>query len=309
MRQTARRKSMSVTRRRALAWDDQQAFLAVIEEGSLSGAARRLSITQPTVRARVAALEAALGTALFTRSAGGMVPTRQAQALADHARAMQRASDALVRASSGVPGAVVGTVRISVSEFVGIELLPPMLAELRAEHPGLCLELVLSNRNANLLEQEVDVAVRMAPPSQQALIVSKVAAIPLGLFAHERYLAGRPAVRELDDLVHHDVVGPDRSREDLALLDRLLPGFPPDRLVLRTDSHPAQLAAARAGLGIAFAQVPAARRSPGLVRVLPELAIGVLDTWLVTHEDLRHVPRVRAVIDHLARAFRDPGQL
>ena len=209
-------------------WDGQQAFLAVLEEGSLSAAARRLAITQPTVRARVAALETALGTVLFTRSANGMVPTAQAEALAGHVRAMQRASDALVRSASGEPGVIAGTVRISMSEFVGIEVLPPMLSDLRQDHPALRLELDLSNRNANLLEQEVDVAVRNSPPQQQALVASKVAAIPLGLFAHERYLADRknPARdRRSGGTRHHRTgSGTRRARTACAATARTVPG-------------------------------------------------------------------------------------
>lgn len=165
-------------------WDDQRAFLLVLETGSLSAAARRLGVAQPTVRARIEALEYALRTVLFTRSARGLVPTEQARALGTSARAMARASDAFVRAASATPGEVAGVVRLSVPEFVGIEVLPPMLGRLRQQHPGLIVELALSNALANLMEQEVDVAVRMSPPRQEALVAKKVASIPLGLFAH-----------------------------------------------------------------------------------------------------------------------------
>lgn len=286
-------------------WDDQRAFLAVMEEGSLSGAARRLSVSQPTIRARVAALEAVLGKALFTRSVTGMVPTAEAHGLLGHARAMQRASEALVRSASGAPQDPSGVVRLSVSEFVGIEILPPMLARLRENHPALRLEIVLSNRSANLLEQEADIALRMTEPRQQSLVVRKVAAIPLGFFAHHAYLARRGTPATLDDLSRHDLIGPDRAQGDLAAFAGLFPDLPADRMAIRTDSHPAQLAAARAGLGIAVVQVPAAERHPELARVLPHLTVATLDTWIATHEDLRHLPRIRVVMDHLDRAFAE----
>ena len=284
-------------------WDDQRAFLAVIDGGSLSEAARRLGISQPTVRARIAALEAALGDALFTRAVKGMVPTKQALTLAKHVRAMQRASDALVRAASAPAGEVAGTVRLGVSEFVGIEVIPPMLASLRARHPGLRVELVLSNVSANLLEQEVDVALRMTEPKQQALVARKIATIPIGLYAHKRYFVDRGIPKTVQELSNHDMIGSDRSRDDLALAARALPDLPPDCFVLRTDSHPAQFAAVRAGLGIAAVQVPVARTCADLVRILPDIQIAVLETWIVIHEDLKHTPRVRAVVDHLATTF------
>lgn len=284
-------------------WDDQRVFLAVLEEGSLSAAARRLGMAQPTVRARVAMLERALGTVLFTRSVNGLVPTEQARALTDPARAIARASDAFIRAASAPAGEIAGAVRVSVSEFVGIEVLPTMLASLREVHPGIVVELDLSNAPADLLDQEVDIAVRMHPPAQAALVAKKVGAIPLGLFAHAGYLdrRGQPSSRE--ELSDHDFIGPDRTRADLELARALLPELRRERFVLRTDSHPAQLAAARAGLGIAVVQRPIGRADPTLRAVLPELMIASLETWIVMHEDLRTLPRVRAVYDHLAKAF------
>ena len=296
---------MSRSARPQAAWEDQRAFLAVIEDGSLSAAARRLGLSQPTVRARIVSLEQALGSALFVRSVGGMVPTSQALTLADHARAMRRASDAMMRAASSSPGEIAGNVRLSASEFMGIEVLPAMLASLRARHPGIRVELVVSNEVANLLEQEVDVAVRTTDPRQQALVARKVARIPLGLFAHQSYLAGRGTPAALADLARHDVIGPDRHQADLALAAPLMAHLPPGGFALRTDSHPAQFAAARAGLGIAAVQVPVAEACANLVRVLPGIQIGLLEAWVVSHEDLRHVPRVRAVIELLAEAFAD----
>jgi DNA-binding transcriptional LysR family regulator len=284
-------------------WDDQQAFLAVLEEGSLSGAARRLGVAQPTVRARVEALEHALGAVLFTRSVNGLVPTEQARALADPARAMARASDAFVRAASAPPGEVAGAVRLSVAEFVGVEVLPPMLATLRAAHPRIIVEVSLSNAAADLLEQEVDIAVRMHPPRHEALVAKKVGAIPLSLFASPDYLARRGTPAGLEDLVTHDFIGPDRERADLEFAARMHPGLTRERFVARTDSHPAALAFARAGLGIAVVQRPIGRADPRLAPVLPDLVINRLDTWIVTHGDLRQVPRVRAAFDHLVEAF------
>ncbi|WP_218036453.1 LysR family transcriptional regulator [Sphingobium sp. EM0848] len=285
-------------------WDDQHAFLAVLEEGSLSAAARRMGVAQPTMRARIEALERRLGTVLFTRSVKGLVPTEQARLLSDAARAMHRASEAFVRAASAPPGEVAGNVRLSVSDFVGIEVLPRMLTGLRAQAPLLIVEVEMSNGLANLLEQEVDVAVRMAPPRQNALVAQKVASIPLGLFAHMDYLAARGVPETVADLAGHDLIGPDRARADLDVVAALLPELHRNRFILRTDSHPAQLAAARAGLGIAVAQRPIGLSDPALRPVLPGLPLPDLDTWIVMHEDLRETPRVRALFDHLVREFQ-----
>ena len=180
-----------------------------------------------------------------------------------------------------------------------------MLAKLREWHPGLIVEFVLSNASANLLEQEVDIAVRMSPPLQEALVAKKVASIALGLFAHVDYLARRGCPETPGGLACHDLIGPDRTLADLGCLATMLPDLDRGRFVVRTDSHPAQLVAARAGLGIAVVQRPIGLADPTLRPVLPELTIERLDTWIVTHENLRELPRVRVVFDHLAVAFRD----
>jgi DNA-binding transcriptional LysR family regulator len=216
---------------------------------------------------------------------------------------MARASDAFVRAAGARSDRVAGVVRLSVSEFVGVAVLPAMLARLRKRYPELILEIEISNASANLIEQEVDVAVRMTPPRQAALVARKVPAIQLGFYAHADYLSERGTPLNPSDLARHDLIGPDRNRAELEVIAQLLPELARQRFVVRTDSHPAQLAAVRAGLGIGVVQRAIGRREPALVQVLPDLALGNLETWIVTHEDLRDTPRVRAVFDHLVEEF------
>ncbi|WMT90949.1 LysR family transcriptional regulator [Pelagibacterium sp. H642] len=287
----------------SISWDDQRIFLAVLETGSLSAAARRLGLSHPTVRTRIEALEHALGAVLFTRSVNGLTPTETAEALRETARTMALASDLFVRQASAPHGEIAGTVRISVPEMMGVEVVPPMLRTLREKHPRLRVELSLSNAQADILAHEVDLAVRTVAPRQGALVARKVAAIPIGLFASPDYIARRGMPETLNDLAEHDLIGPDRSRSDITIAEGLGPQFSLDRFVLRTDSHPAQVAAARAGVGIAVCQVPLGEADLRLVRVIPDFSIHLLDTWVVTHENLSRVPRIRAVFDHLVTAF------
>ncbi len=281
-------------------WDLYGAFLAVMQGGSLSAAARSLGVTQPTVRRQIEKLESMLGVVLFTRASNGLVPTELAIATLPHAESIAATARAFVRSVSGATDGDRGTVRLACSEVVGIEVLPPMLAELIARHPRLQLELVLSNRNEDLLRRDADLAVRMARPTQEGLVTRKVGRIELGLFATDAYLAHHRAPAKLGDLLRddHALVGRDRDRGIIgALAHAGLPTRPRD-YALRTDSDVAQLAAVRAGLGIGICQVPIARRDPALRRVLPSLRFD-LETWVVMHEDLRTARRVRLVFDHL----------
>lgn len=284
-------------------WEHQRTFLAVLESGSFSAASRLLGVAQPTVRFRIEALERALATRLFTRSTNGLVPTVQARELAGHVRTMAFASDAFIRAASSPPGVVEGSVRISVSEFFGLEVLPPMLAALRALHPALAIEIAPSDETADMLGQEADVAIRHFRPTQEALFARLLGTISFGLFASADYLAGRPEPRTFEDLLEHDLIGPDRARADIEIATSLHPALTACAMSIRTDSHPAQLAAIRAGLGIGLTLRSVGRADPRLRMVLPRAKLPALPYWIIAHEDLRKVARIRAVIDHLSNAI------
>ncbi|MFC7290807.1 LysR family transcriptional regulator [Hirschia litorea] len=282
-----------------ISWDDQRLFLAVLEEGSLSAAARKLGMSQPTVRKRLECLESALGTTLFTRSVNGLSPTRKAIGLQDAAMKMALASDLFIRQASTEAGETSGTVRLSVPEFMGIEVVPSILTQLHAKHPDLHIELELSNRPANLLEQEVDIAIRTVAPHQDALVAQKVMPRPLAFYASKEYLARKGVPQTLADFSKHSLIGPDRNLRDLAFAAGFDPHFTPASLALRCDSHPAQLAAARAGFGICIAQTLVGDDDPNLQRLLPDFTVATLDVWVVMHEDLRDEPRVRSVFNCL----------
>jgi DNA-binding transcriptional LysR family regulator len=285
-------------------WERQRAFLAVLREGSLSAAARALSVAQPTVRRRIEELEATLGVPLFTRSAGGLSPTEAALALRDHAEAMAMAADAFVRAGSAGAQEIAGTVRISASEVIAVEVLPSILASLRRAYPGLVLELSPSNRNEDMLRREADIAVRMVRPTQNALVARRIGAVPLGLHARTDYLAAYGTPRTFDELRAIGIIGVEHDNVTLrALQARYRIGR--EDFIFRSDSDLAQLAAIRAGIGIGICQVPLAARDPALVRVMPDAFDLDLDTWVVMHEDMRGVARIRATFDHLAEGLID----
>lgn len=294
----------------AVEWELYRTLLAVLRSRSLSGAARQLGIAQPTVGRHVAALESALGLVLFTRSQTGLLPTEAALALQPHAQALESSAAALERAAAGLAGedgmggdGVVGTVRVSVSEVVGIEVMPAILAGLRARHPALALELVLSNDVHDLLQREADIAVRMTEPRQDQLVARRVGRVDMGLFASRDYLDLHGAPDSLDALAGHALIGYDRIPPYARAVLRDFPALERGRCLLRTDSDVAQLALIRAGAGIGACQVALARRD-GLVRVLADAFALGFDTWIAMHEDLRASPRCRVAFDALAEGLR-----
>jgi DNA-binding transcriptional LysR family regulator len=286
-------------------WELYRSFLAVMREGSLSGAARALGMTQPSLGRHMRELEAALGAALFARSPQGLVPTELAHELMPHAQAMASASAALQRTASAGRGEVSGTVRITASEIIGGEVLPPMLAAFRERHPGIVIELVLSNQAADLLRRDADIAIRMVQPTQEALVARHVGRIELGLFAHRHYLDAHGYPATPDDLAGHALIGFDTEPPYVRRMRPARLSLAREHFALRTDSDLAGLAALRAGFGIGFLQLPLARRSPQLVRLLPEAVSLPLEAWVVMHEDLRQSLRVRRLFDHLAEALAE----
>jgi DNA-binding transcriptional LysR family regulator len=284
-------------------WELYRSFLAVLREGSLSGAARSLGLTQPTIGRHIRQLETALKTPLFTRSQHGLTPAEAAFALEPHAKAMAGAAAALLRAAAGRDLQAQGVVRIAASEIIGAEVLPPILADVRSVHPGVVIELSLSDRMEDLLRRDADIAVRMARPTQGALIARHIGRVTLGLHAHRRYLDRRGSPASMAELAQHAVIGFDRESASLRVLRKMGLDLRREDFAFRADSHLAQLAAIRAGLGVGICQVPLARRDPDLVHILPDAFVMALDMWLAMHQDLRASRPIRAVFDALGKAL------
>lgn len=288
--------------KRGPGWELWRTFDAVMREGSLSSAARVLGLTQPTAGRHIAELEAGLSTgALFTRSARGLQPTETAWALAPHAATMAAAAAALVRTASAPADAAAGVVRISASEVIGAEVLPRILTSLHAAHPGLTLELLLTNAPTDLLRRDADLAIRMTEPKQQALRAKSVGRIRLGFYARDDYLARSSPIGSPADLARHAMIGFDRDAASLRSINAVWPDLP--SFTLRTDNQLAQVAAVRAGFGIGVMQDPIASRDPALVPVLRDIFSAYLPVWIVMHEDLRSTHRMRIVFDALVEGM------
>lgn len=283
-------------------WDLYRSLLAVLRAGSLSGAARAIGLTQPTVGRHIHALERALCVPLFTRSQHGLIATEAALELRPYAESLEATAAALLRTASGRTGSS-GTVRITASEVIGAEVLPSILADLRDAHPELVIELVLSNRTQDLLHREADIAVRMVRPTQQALLARHVGDMAIGLYAHRRYVDRHGTPGSAAELARHAVIGFDQENAFTRSLRAR--GLALDRkmFALRTDSDLAQLAALRAGCGIGACQSGIARRDPDLIPVLPAAFSLKLEIWVAMHADLRRSARCRIVSEALTQGL------
>jgi DNA-binding transcriptional LysR family regulator len=281
-------------------WEWYRSFVTVLDTGSLSAAGRAMGLTQPTVGRHIDSLETALQLKLFTRSFDGFAPTEAALQLKPYAASLSATAAALRRVASSQGAGVRGSVRITASQVVGVEVLPPILAALRREHPELVIELVLSNEMSDLLQREADIAVRMVQPVQEALVARRVGGIEIGLHAHRDYLATYGTPRSMADLANHTAIGFDTETIYIRKLQEQYPAITRSSLAFRADNDLAQLAAIRAGFGIGICQSRLAARDPALVRVLKSSLSLTLDTWIAMHEDLRASPRCAVTFAALA---------
>ena len=282
-----------------IGWELYRSYLSVLQEGSLSAAARALGVAQPTLGRHIATLEKSLGLTLFTRSHLGLLPTEAALALKGFAEEMNSTAAAMKRAAESQGAGIKGTVRITASDVMGVEVLPPIVAQLQNEHPALKIELVLTNRVQDLLRREADIAVRMTPPKQELLIARRVGMVEVGFHAHQTYLNDHGTPNSLQDLAQHVLIGFDEETPFVRTARKALPVWRRDAFTLRTDNDLAQLALIRSGAGIGICQVVLAKRDPQWVRVLPNHFAFSMETWLTMHEDLRHSPRCKITFDAL----------
>ncbi len=287
----------------SLDWALLRSFLAVVDGGSLSAAAKRMGATQPTLSRHIRELETALGVILFKRSAQGLDPTRAALGLVEDARAMGAAAEALNLKALGRAQQLFGTVRITASVIVANLMLPPILAAFRQVEPTIQVEIVASDANQNLLRRDADIAIRMVDPTQNALIARKLGQSPLGLFATRAYFDRRGRVATKADLAQHDLIGLDRG--DVLIRGFAARGIPLERegFALRTDDAMLAWNLLLAGAGIGIAQVILAGREAALEQIDAGIDLGALPVWLVMSEDVRSSARIRRVADFLSAAL------
>jgi DNA-binding transcriptional LysR family regulator len=286
-------------------WALMPSFLAVLDAGSLLGAAKRLKQSQPTLGRHVAMLESQLGAALFERTGRGLAPTEIAQRIATYARGMQDSADALQRSLSASAQVLTGSVRITTSQTAAAHLLPSILLKMRRELPEIQIEVVATNEVKNLLRREADIAVRMVRPDQDSLIARKIAQIGIGAYAHASYLKRRGVPKNPADLLNHELIGYDQDVTILRGFRAFGESVTREHFAFRCDDHNVHWEALRAGLGVAFVSHYLASTDGKVKRVVPQLRIPDLPVWLTTHREIHGNPRIRRVFDFLAQSIAE----
>ncbi len=277
-------------------WDDLRFLLAAMRSGSLSGAARRLGVNESTVARRIARFEAKLGSRLLERSAGRLQPTATGSAVIAAAERVERETQAIESQLTGIDSRAAGTVRLTSVPILVNQLLIPALLNLRQQHPELQLELIAEPRDLSLTKREADIALRLARPRKETRnIARRIATLDYAVYGPAEHREERlPWVTYEDnmtDLPQTRWIQDQIGRED------------DSGALVKVNDAEGVIACLCAGLGKSLLPIPVAQRAPGLRR-LPGFPRGPSrELWLITHPDLRHLTRIRVVLEWLDSLF------
>jgi DNA-binding transcriptional LysR family regulator len=291
-------------------WNQARAFCATADAGSLSAAARKLGLTQPTLSRQVAALEAALGVALFERIGKRLALTDAGLGLVEHARVMAAAADAMGLAAAGKSQDVAGRVTISATDAVSAYLLPRLVACVRQKAPQITIVVVSSDSISDLRRREADIAIRHMRPTEPELIARLVGEMTAHFYAAASWLAKNGTPRSVAELCEAEVLGfepVDRFSDHLRAAG--IP-VPPDRFRIVSGNSVVLWEMVRQGVGVCMMLQEIAELTPGVIRLLPDLPGTPVPVWLVSHRELHTSRRVRLVFDILAEELSrsSPGK-
>ena len=286
-------------------WNQVRAFLATVEEGSFSGAARALKTTQPTIGRQTSELEAKLGVTLVERSVRGPTLTETGRELLDHVRVMGDTATLISIIAAGKSQEVTGEVTITATDLFSASLLPRLLMPLRTSAPGIRVKIKASSELQNLTQRDADIAVRHVRPDQPDLIARHVGDFGASLYASTLYLdwVGRPFAPR--DVAKFDFVGNADPERLMTPLHNM--GIPvrKENFVMSSENGVVAWELVKAGYGVAMQPDVLGQSEPGVEKVLPEMPSVQFPIWLVTHRELQTSRRIRAVFDHLVSGLKN----
>lgn len=282
-------------------WNDLKYFVAVATKGSTLAAAKALGTSQTTVARRITALEESLGLVLFERRQDGYVMTPAGEALLQQGQAVESAVEGFGDAAASQSRELTGEVCLSAADIYASTVLAPVFRAFHTAYPDLRIEIDTTQELRDLSAGEADVALRSAKRIEgSGLVARRLADDFWTLYASREYASEHGIPHSRRELLDYVFIGGGGSR--------LWPGYREwlqeydleSAVAMHHSSETGLLAAVRAGLGIAVLPSFVADREPGLVRCLPPRPSDTTGLWIVTHERLRHTPRVRAVMDFFA---------
>lgn len=288
------------------------AFARVASTGSFTAAARSLSLSPSAVSKSVQRLERTLGVPLITRNTRSLTLTPEGRELHERALRLLREAEAIEQMAMTARAEPAGTLRIAASLPIGIHLIAPALPAFRALHPRVSIDLRLNDRFVDLVEEGIDLAVRIGDPADSRLLSRRLAPHRFGCVAAPAYLAARGVPSHPEELAAHDTVNL-RYQSSGQLLrwpfrigDREIEILPAAAIVMDASEPLMATLVAGGGIGIAADFVAAPHVARGaLVPVLADFAVDRHNVTAVWPDSRRANPALRAFLAHLQGVLSD----
>lgn len=284
-------------------WNLIRSYLMVAEHGSTLAAARHLEVTQSTISRHLSELERQLSVQLFDRRKTGLVLTDKGRELLSFAAQMDSVADNLQAQASHYSSSVSGSVRVSGSEVLAVDVLPHCLHTLLNENPELQIEIVASNEASNLLTREADIALRMFAPQQQDLVSRHLLDLPVAFYAHESYIEKHGLPQSMNEFSTHRFIGFDVNTLFIDGARQMGIKLKREDFQIRTDSISVQNKCATAGLGLVVMQDKLASEIDGMIKISLGFDVPPLPLYIVAQQELRASRKLRVVYDGLADAL------
>lgn len=280
-------------------WDDIRIFLAVARNGTLGGAAREIGQTQPTMGRRMRALETALGHTLFQRTRDGFVLTDEGEAVLAHAERMEEEALGLRRDLAGAETMIEGLLRLSCSDWFGVTMLTPILAEFAFAQPRVTVELLTDARLYSLPRREADLVFRITPFDEPEVIARRLMRIDYGVYRK----AGTDDPEA--DGAGSSLVLMDTAFDDMPDARWIMGRLPRARIMSRSNNRQAQARLCALGVGLAVLPRPLGDTTAGIERIDLGEPPPSRNTWLGYHRDMRRNGRLRALLDLVVERLAD----
>lgn len=287
-------------------WNAIKLFLAIVEQGSLAGAARVLDINHSTAYRRLNSFEKSIGSRLFERMNHGYELTVMGEAILEKARETESSVESIERLVVGQDHQPNGIVKITAPYNLAQRFIPRYLASFKNSYPDIDFELLVSNQELNMTNRQADIAVRATPKPPAHLVGRQVSTVVWSAYASSAYCERYGKPKKDSDLAGHQLIGATGMMKHLPVFEWQDKQYS-ESVRIRCDELIAMAAFAEQGHGIAL--LPYDQQREG-VDVLFDLDVGwTSKIWILTHPDLRYVERIRLVIQHLGRCFEEDNLL
>lgn len=284
-------------------WNSLKVFLTIAECGSLTAAARKLKISQPTLSRKILLLEESLDSQLFQRLPRGLVLTKAGESIMQSVQQMEGQALDVEKKLTGQNLRLDGKVRLTATEYIGSFWITKDMQEFRAQYPGIHVDMRVDMQVINLVRREADIAVRLGRPDQPDLIAKKLGSFRTYLAASKSYLEKHGRPERLEDLKNHYGVGFGEGTMQTHAVLGLFRHFHRENILFSSNSLYSIYRAIDNGLGIGMMPDIAAADFPDVEFILPEKHYLELEVWLVTHAEIQHNARIRALYDYLATSL------